>query len=242
VVRRADPLDQCRHDAGKRWRCARASHRWAMGLMQIMPNAWAGSRSRHGLGVDPFDARDNILAGVAYLGEMHDRYGPSGFPAAYNAGPKRYEEYLATGRALPTETQLYVTIPAPMIGGTPVEGTLAIDPLAGSSAICRAWFSQFDGGIVFTISANRSRYSGPLPCRRACTAAPGRGIVCRPSKRRAVAIMRRVGNSASSASATKPPVRRGRQGRPIHGLRPVIGVHRVVQGKANRPVRLLLAS
>ena len=126
MVRRADPLDQCRHDAGKRWRCARASHRWAMGLMQIMPNAWAGSRSRHGLGVDPFDARDNILAGVAYLREMHDRYGPSGFLAAYNAGPKRYEEYLATGRALPTETQLYVTIPAPMIGGTPVEGTLAI--------------------------------------------------------------------------------------------------------------------
>ena len=88
--------------------------------------AWTGSRSRHGLGVDPFDARDIILAGVAYVREMHDRYGPSGFLAAYNPGPKRYEEYLATGRALPTETQLYVTIPAPMIGGTPGEGTLAI--------------------------------------------------------------------------------------------------------------------
>jgi len=50
-----------------------------MGLMQIMPNAWAGSRSRHGLGVDSFDARDNIRAGVAYLREMHDCYGPSRF-------------------------------------------------------------------------------------------------------------------------------------------------------------------
>jgi soluble lytic murein transglycosylase-like protein len=70
--------------------------------------------------------RDNIRAGVAHLREMHDRYGPSGFLAAYNAGPKRFEEYLATGRALPSEKQLYVTIPAPMIGGTPFEGTLAI--------------------------------------------------------------------------------------------------------------------
>jgi len=70
--------------------------------MQIMPNAWADLRSRHGLGVDPIDARDNILAGVAYLREMHDRYGPSGFLAAYNAGPKRCEEYLATvGRCRP---------------------------------------------------------------------------------------------------------------------------------------------
>jgi hypothetical protein len=50
--------------------CARVSP-VAMGLMQIMPNASAGSRSRRGLGVDSFDARDNILAGVAYLQEMH---------------------------------------------------------------------------------------------------------------------------------------------------------------------------
>jgi hypothetical protein len=105
---------------------ARVSPVGAMGLMQIMPIAWAGSRSRRGVGVDPFDARDDILAGVAYSREMHDRCGPSGFLATYNAGPKRYEEYLATGRALPTEMQLYVTIPAPMIGGTPVEGTLVI--------------------------------------------------------------------------------------------------------------------
>jgi hypothetical protein len=40
--------------------------------------------------------------------------------------PVGYEKYLATGRALPTEMQLYVTLPAPMIGGTPVEGTLVI--------------------------------------------------------------------------------------------------------------------
>src|SRR5262249_14577053 len=98
----------------------------AMGLMQIMPDTWADLRYRHGLGVDPFDPRDNILAGAAYLRELHDRYGSTGFLAAYNAGPKRYEEYLATGRELPSETQLYVAILAPMIGETQGGGTLAI--------------------------------------------------------------------------------------------------------------------
>jgi hypothetical protein len=184
------------------------------------------------------------LLALRTCGRCTTATGRLGFPAAYNAGPKRYEEYLATGRALPTETQLYVTIPASMIGGTPVEGTLAIArraiPWQEAAPFATRGSRSSPGGVVLTISANRSRYSWPLPCRRACTAAPGSGIVCRPSKRRAVAIMRCVGNSASSASATKPPVRRGRQGSPIHG--PVVGVHRVVQGKANRPVRLLLAS
>ncbi|MBL6652432.1 MAG: lytic transglycosylase domain-containing protein [Reyranella sp.] len=98
----------------------------AMGLMQIMPDTWADLRSRYGFGVDPFDPRDNILAGAAYLREMHDRYGSPGFLAAYNAGPRRYEEYMATGRELPSETQLYVAILAPMIGEMPGGGTPAI--------------------------------------------------------------------------------------------------------------------
>ena len=50
------------------------SPKGAMGLMQIMPATWADLRARHGLGANPFDPRDNILAGAAYLREMHDRY------------------------------------------------------------------------------------------------------------------------------------------------------------------------
>lgn len=42
----------------------------AMGLMQVMPDTWAGLSSRHGFGRDPYDPRDNILAGTAYLREM----------------------------------------------------------------------------------------------------------------------------------------------------------------------------
>ncbi|RDD69865.1 lytic transglycosylase domain-containing protein [Paracoccus versutus] len=100
------------------------SPKGAMGLMQVMPETWAALRARHALGSDPFDPRDNILAGTAYLREMHDRYGSiAGMLAAYNAGPGRYDEYLVSGRALPAETRAYVATLAPMLGGEPLPGT-----------------------------------------------------------------------------------------------------------------------
>ncbi len=104
----------------------------AMGLMQIMPETWAGLRARHGLGDDPYEPRDNILAGAAYLREMHDRYGSPGFLAAYNAGPARYDEYLTTGRELPAETQLYVAVLAPLIGEGQPNGMVAVSRRASS--------------------------------------------------------------------------------------------------------------
>ncbi len=87
----------------------------AMGLMQLMPGTWARQRARHGLGVDPFDPRDNILAGTSYLREMYDRYGVPGFLAAYNAGPGRYEDWRAGRRSLPPETRQYVARLAPQL-------------------------------------------------------------------------------------------------------------------------------
>ncbi|MDW3224275.1 MAG: lytic transglycosylase domain-containing protein [Paracoccaceae bacterium] len=88
----------------------------AMGLMQIMPGTWADLRLRHRLGNDPFEPRDNILGGTAYLREMYNLFGAPGFLAAYNAGPRRYAEHLETGRPLPRETRAYVAMLAPMIG------------------------------------------------------------------------------------------------------------------------------
>ena len=88
----------------------------ALGLMQIMPDTWAELRARYRLGRDPFDPRDNIIAGTAYLREMLDRYGTvPAMLAAYNAGPARYDEHLATGRALPAETRAYVALLAPAL-------------------------------------------------------------------------------------------------------------------------------
>jgi SLT domain-containing protein len=94
----------------------------AMGLMQLMPGTWARQRARFGLGSDPFDPRDNIMAGTSYLREMYDSYGAVGMLAAYNAGPGRYEDWRDRGRPLPAETRNYIARIAPMLqnGGTQV--------------------------------------------------------------------------------------------------------------------------
>ncbi|MFA7604804.1 MAG: lytic transglycosylase domain-containing protein [Novosphingobium sp.] len=105
----------------------------AMGLMQIMPGTWADLRVRYRLGRNPYDPRDNVIAGTAYLRELHDRYGnPIAMLAAYNAGPGRYDEHLATGRPLPRETRAYLAMLAPMVGGAP--GRIASSPPADALA------------------------------------------------------------------------------------------------------------
>ena len=111
------------------------SSKGAIGLMQIMPETWADLRMRYGLGNDPYDPRDNILAGAAYLRELHDRYGSPGFLAAYNAGPARYEEHLA-GRPLPAETVAYLDNLAPVVGSDVAVANLR--PSAGALFVVRA--------------------------------------------------------------------------------------------------------
>ncbi|MGO4683511.1 lytic transglycosylase domain-containing protein [Hyphomicrobium sp. 2TAF46] len=106
----------------------------AMGLMQIMPDTWADLRIRYHLGGGPYDPHDNIQAGAAYLRELHDRYGAPGFLAAYNAGPRRYDEYLTAGRPLPAETRAYLAALAPVVGG----GEMA-DPVIAAAADPLSW-------------------------------------------------------------------------------------------------------
>jgi soluble lytic murein transglycosylase-like protein len=91
------------------------SPRGAFGLMQLMPNTWVELSARYGLGHDPFDVRENIFAGAAYLKEMHERFGTAGFLAAYHAGPWRYEQHLVTGKPLPSETTAYVAAVTPLL-------------------------------------------------------------------------------------------------------------------------------
>jgi SPOR domain len=49
--------------------------------------------------------------------EMYDIYGSPGFLAAYNAGPRRLDDYLSNNRALPDETRRYVAMIGPNIVG-----------------------------------------------------------------------------------------------------------------------------
>ena len=88
----------------------------AMGLMQLMPATYADMQSQYGLGSDPYEPHDNIFAGAAYIRLMYARYGAPAFLAAYNAGPQRLDDYLATGRSLPNETVNYVASIAPHLG------------------------------------------------------------------------------------------------------------------------------
>lgn len=141
----------------------------AMGLMQLMPATWRDMRSLVGLGPDPHDPRDNILAGAAYLRLMYDRFGYPGLFAAYNAGPARYAAALSGARQLPVETRFYV---ARVSGGvrptrgfarsaaagapaTPAAGLFVIAPATGlfgaaprlSPQRSRGLFIQLAGGI-----------------------------------------------------------------------------------------------
>lgn len=91
------------------------SRKGAMGLMQLMPATWSDMRARLGLGANPDDPRDNILAGTFYLRLMYERFGHPGLFAAYNAGPGRYAAVLAGRRPLPAETVAYLGA----VGGGP---------------------------------------------------------------------------------------------------------------------------
>ena len=122
----------------------------AMGLMQLMPGTWERQRGLYGLGTDPFDPRDNILAGVSYIREMVDSYGAPGFLAAYNAGPGRYEDWLRKGRPLPAETRDYVSKIAPMLR---IEGAPTV---VASASLAQTIRSNWTQGSLFIVRGDSS--------------------------------------------------------------------------------------
>ena len=129
----------------------------AMGLMQVMPGTYAILQQKYRLGADPFDPRNNILAGTAYLKEMHTRFGAPAFLAAYNAGPERVRGYLDGVTGLPDETVNYVAAIGPRIG------------LAGS-------FGPGGEGGAVEVAASGQAYVPPADPADAAYA--GGGITC----------------------------------------------------------------
>jgi hypothetical protein len=89
----------------------------AMGLMQLEPETYQEMAARYGLGDDPFNPYNNIMAGTAYIHEMYTVYGSPGFLAAYNAGPGRLDKFMNSEEPLPDATQQYVAMIAPNIQG-----------------------------------------------------------------------------------------------------------------------------
>ncbi len=80
----------------------------AMGLMQLMPQTYEDMRHQYGLGRNPYDPHDNIMAGAAYLRFLRGKYPYPAMFAAYNDGPGNLEARLIGGGLLPAETDFYV--------------------------------------------------------------------------------------------------------------------------------------
>ncbi|MFG1204562.1 lytic transglycosylase domain-containing protein [Xanthobacter aminoxidans] len=137
------------------------SPKGAMGLMQIMPQTWTELRVHYGLGDDPYDPHDNIMAGAAYLRELLDRYGHPGFLAAYNAGPTRYEAS-RKGRPLPRETRAYVDKLAPITPGAKAESDAP-----GRSVTLPAELPLWAGAPIFVLQRIRMLAADPASSDRA---------------------------------------------------------------------------
>lgn len=94
----------------------------AMGLMQLMPSTWEDMRAQLALGKNPYDPRDNILAGTAYLKWLRGKYGYPQMFAAYNDGPGHLEERLSDAGLLPLETRNYLVKVTGVVEGRGVGG------------------------------------------------------------------------------------------------------------------------
>jgi hypothetical protein len=78
----------------------------AQGIAQFMP----GTASERGL-LDPFNPVQALPKSAEFLAELREQFGNLGLAAAaYNAGPRRVQEWLAGTGGMPYETRNYVSV------------------------------------------------------------------------------------------------------------------------------------
>ena len=107
------------------FRPAAISSAGALGIAQFMPETAAHRRLDN-----PFDPAQAIPASARLLRDHYRRFGNLGLAAAaYNAGPRRVDDWRAKKGPMPQETQDYVKV----ITGFPVESWTM--PLAGGPAL-----------------------------------------------------------------------------------------------------------
>jgi hypothetical protein len=152
-------------------RATATSRAGAMGLMQVMPGTYRELQARYGLGDDPYHPYDNIMAGTAYIREMYDLFGSPAFLAAYNAGPRRLEDYLWGGRGLPSETRNYVARVGPRIlDSTPVRrAPPEVYAAAEIPLDIRPGPRRMDAGTMMALREQRQRIEAASMLARAGT-------------------------------------------------------------------------
>jgi hypothetical protein len=78
----------------------------AQGIAQFMPGTASERRV-----LDPFDPVQALPKSAEFLSELRGQFGNLGLAAAaYNAGPRRVQEWLAGSGSLPQETRHYVAV------------------------------------------------------------------------------------------------------------------------------------
>jgi hypothetical protein len=208
-------------------RASATSRVGAMGLMQVMPGTYRELAQRYNLGPDPYHPYDNLQAGAAYIREMYQLYGSPAFLAAYNAGPRRLEDYLWGNRGLPDETRNYVARVGPRIASTaparraPAEVYAAADIGTNIPRGPR----RMDGGTALALRDQRNpaptmqvaQAAAPAPAAPAGTQVASLGPVIRmdpipdgstftPAERRRAGLD--AGGSALASAPVAPPAPR----------------------------------
>jgi hypothetical protein len=95
----------------------------AQGIAQFMPGTASARRL-----LDPFDPVQALPKSAEFLSELRSQFGNLGLAAAaYNAGPRRVQDWLAGSGPMPQETRNYVSA----ITGSPVDDWAAAGRNAG---------------------------------------------------------------------------------------------------------------
>jgi transglycosylase-like protein with SLT domain len=145
-----------------RFRPEAISSSGALGIAQFTPETAADRRLDN-----PFDPLQAIPASARLLRDLQRKFGNLGLAAAaYNAGPKRVQDWIANKTPLPQETQDYVKT----ITGRPVETWIAAETGSPALKLPRAAPCQETVGLL--------AWSGPdqipmPPARPQTTAAAG---------------------------------------------------------------------
>ncbi len=134
----------------------------AMGLMQLMPKTWQEMRRAYGLGTDPYDPHDNVLAGTAVLHTLYLQYGYPTMFAAYNDGPGMMAAHAALNQPLPAETTDYVRTIASIL-------STGVMPRGGKGGRSLARLTRPDGSAVMVDAAAVIAVRAALPGEYAAT-------------------------------------------------------------------------
>jgi len=138
----------------------------ALGIMQLMPETYAGMRAAYALGPDPQNPHDNIFAGTAFLHRLFLTYGFPVMFSAYNDGPGNLEYRLMHRELLPLETRNYVAdITRALMGAgalhgakarfTRPDGSPVMIPVAGVVMVRASLPGEYAPGVQSVITIGR---------------------------------------------------------------------------------------